>query len=320
MDLEELALFEQSVRRAAATGAGDDLDRALFELGWADALADDPRSAISVVFETQGELNATSSAIEDVIMRELRLEDALGRALVLPSLTLGDPPGVIERGRVTVRGIATRALLRCDTVAVPAIAGHVNVVALIEPAALERRPVKGIDPASGLYEVSAHSVGTGEGMPFNSVDWEAALAKGRLAISHELVGVQRQMLRLARDHATGRIQFGRPISAFQAVRHRLSESLVAVESAHAALGAAWDHPSQFTASVAKAIAGRNSKTVVRHCQQVLAGVGFTASHPFHRYLRRSLVLDGLLGSSRVLSRQIGEELLRTRRLPGALPL
>ena len=128
------------------------------------------------------------------------------------------------------------------------------------------------------------------------------------------------MLELARRHALGRVQFGRPIASFQAVRHRLAETLVAVESAEAVLGAAWEDGSPTTAAVAKALAGRGARTAARHCQQVLAGIGFTTEHPFHRYVRRALVLDELFGSSRSLTRELGVELLAARRLPDFAPL
>jgi len=44
---------------------------------------------------------------------------------------------------------------------------------------------------------------------------------------------------------------------------------------------------------------------------VLGGIGFTAEHPLHRHVRRALVLDGLLGSARELTREAGA-LLRAR--------
>ena len=61
----------------------------------------------------------------------------------------------------------------------------------------------------------------------------------QLALGHELVGAARTMLELAREHALERIQFGQPISMFQAVRHRLADTLVAIETADAVLDAAW---------------------------------------------------------------------------------
>jgi alkylation response protein AidB-like acyl-CoA dehydrogenase len=72
--------------------------------------------------------------------------------------------------------------------------------------------------------------------------------------------------------------------------------------------------------MAKAIAGRAARLAAKHCQQVLAGIGFTLEHPLHRYLRRVRVLDGLLGDTRTLTRALGEELLRTGGLPPILPL
>ena len=128
------------------------------------------------------------------------------------------------------------------------------------------------------------------------------------------------MLDLAREHAVERIQFGVPIASFQAVRHRLADSLVAVESARGALDAAWEAGSPFDAAVAKAIAGRSARLVVKHAQQVLAGIGFTLEHPLHRYVRRVRVLDGLLGDTRTLTRTLGEQLLQDRALPAILPL
>jgi hypothetical protein len=53
---------------------------------------------------------------------------------------------------------------------------------------------------------------------------------------------------------------------------------------------------------------------------VCAGIGFTTEHPLHLSIRRVLVLDQLFGSSRSLTRQFGEELLATRRLPPPLAL
>ena len=151
-------------------------------------------------------------------------------------------------------------------------------------------------------------------------DWDAAIALGRLALGHELVGAMRTMVDLAREHALGRIQFGRPIAGFQAVRHRLAESLVAVEAADAALDGAWHDGTPLGAAVAKAVAGHRAKEVRRHSQQVLAGIGFTTEHDLHLYVRRVLVLDRVLGDARSLTRRLGEQLLADRSVPAILPL
>ena len=147
-----------------------------------------------------------------------------------------------------------------------------------------------------------------------------ALALGRLALAHELAGASRRMLELAREHAVDRIQFGVPIASFQAVRHKLAEALVAVEAAEGTAAATWEDVTPLTAALAKAVAGRSAKVVRRHCQQVLAGIGFTTEHDLHRYVRRTIALDHLLGDSTTLTKQVGEHLLAERSLPSLLLL
>jgi alkylation response protein AidB-like acyl-CoA dehydrogenase len=145
------------------------------------------------------------------------------------------------------------------------------------------------------------------------------------------------MLALARSHALDRVQFGRPLASFQAVRHRLAETLVALEGAEAALAAADDlaggsaagglaggsaggsagasagvGDEELAALLAKAAAGQAALTAARHCQQVLGGIGFTAEHGLNRHVRRALVLDGLLGSARELTREAGARLVAER--------
>jgi acyl-CoA dehydrogenase-like protein len=304
VDREELALFHASLEQATASHTGKALDDALDELGWRDALSADRHSAVSMLFELQGRANATSSAIDVVLANALGVD----AAVVLPLLGSVDPPA--KEG--AVRGLGTGALQRRHRAAVAT--GDILVV--VDTTDLTLRPVGGLDPALGIVEVS------GDGLPSGtqSANWTTAVAAGQLALAHELVGASRAMLQLARDHATERIQFGRPIAAFQAVRHRLAEGLVAIEASDAALDAAWEFESPMNAALAKAIAGRSARTVARHCQQVLAGIGFTTEHPFHRYLRRTLVLDGLLGDARTLAKHVGEDLLRTRQLPPLPPL
>lgn len=131
------------------------------------------------------------------------------------------------------------------------------------------------------------------------------LAEARVAVGWWLVGSARAMLTLARQHALDRVQFGRPIASFQAVRHRLAETLVAIEGAEATLALPGSANPDLTALLAKAAAGKAALTAAKHCQQVLGGIGFTEEHDLHRHVKRALVLDGLLGSSRELTRRAG---------------
>ena len=303
MDAADLELFERSVRGATERFVGAELDAALAELGWGQAFDDDPRAAVSVLFELQGATNTTSSSLTQV----------LGSS-VLPAIGTWGAPGELVGERVRVRGLAYG--LHGDHAVVCATAGEKHVRATVPTGELAVRPVRGLDPWLGLAEVTGEAAAIG----VEPVDWDAAVALGHLAVAHELLGASRTMLDLAREHALSRIQFGRPIAEFQAVRHRLADTLVAIETAAAVVDAAWDDGSAGTAAMAKALAGRGARTTARHCQQVLAGIGFTTEHPLHRSVRRVLVLDELLGAARTLTRELGGELLRTRRLPPLLPL
>ncbi|MHB8662321.1 MAG: acyl-CoA dehydrogenase family protein [Acidimicrobiales bacterium] len=317
MDHADRELFERSLRHATQSCTGDELDVALDDVGWTEALAADPQVAVSLLFELQGAANVTSSSLGRLVATTLGIDNTASAAgVVLPALGGWSPPGRYAGERLTVRGLATSDLLDRQTALVATRRDHNDVVVVVSLDQLSRRPVSGIDPSLGLVEVTGDAVAT-TSWPAH---WSAAVARSQLALGHELVGAARTMLDLAREHALERIQFGRPIATFQAVRHRLADTLVAIETADAALGAAWEDESPQSATMAKALAGRAARTTARHCQQVLAGIGFTTEHALHRYVRRVLVLDELFGSARALTHELGNDVLHNRRLPTLLPL
>jgi hypothetical protein len=320
MDAAELDLFDRTLGRATEAHGGADLDAALVDAGWHEALADDRRAAVSVLFEHQGRTGVTSGALDDVVSHALGFETGPDIAVVFPALGRCQPPALEDPGGVVVQGLGTARLGRRATALVVVGTRHGEQVATVTTADLACRPVGGMDPGFGLVEVTGVVTAVAPMSPIDDDRWSTAVAGARLALGHELVGASAAMLELARVHALGRVQFGRPISAFQAVRHRLADSLVALESARALLHAAWQDRSDETAAMAKALSGRSARTVAGHCQQVLAGVGFTTEHLLHRYIRRVLVLDELFGSARSLTAALGRDVLTRRRIPPPLPL
>jgi hypothetical protein len=315
----ERALFADTVRQLTVQLSGDELDAALDGLGWSEALAVDRPIAVSVLFEALGETNATSSALDEVLSSFLNPAASHAIAVVLPPIRSCDVPARLAGSQVTVHGLGTRALGRHDDVVVVASDQSGSAAFVVPKSSLKLESARGLDPDLGLVEVT----GSVESGPLGGgavVDWRAAVAAGQLALGHELVGAARTMLEHARVHALERMQFGRPIASFQAVRHRLAESIVAIEAAAGLLAAAWDEPDPVIAAMAKAVAGRSARTVARHCQQVLAGIGFTTEHTFHRFFRRIVVLDQLLGAGSELTRRLGEEALGTASLPATFPL
>ena len=320
MDRAERDVFERGLRHAVEAHTGAALDAALLELGWPDALAHDTREAVSVFFALQGSAHASSSALDRVLACSLGLDVPPSSGFVLPPLGRWGPPGELDRDRLVVRGLATSSLPAAATAVVVARAVNTEVAFCVPTAELTLRTVHGMDPELGLVEVHGTVPKDALAPEVVSPSWSASVALAQLAVGYELVGAGRAMLELARQHALARIQFGHPIARFQAVRHRLAETLVAMEAAEGVLDAAWEDRSPVAAAVAKALAGRGARTASRHCQQVLAGIGFTTEHEFHRYARRVVVLDGLFGASRALTRELGADLLAARRLPAFAPL
>jgi hypothetical protein len=294
---EERELLRGAVRDAIAAAPVDRIDDALAELGWLDMLATEPDDAIAIVFETLGALNATASVLDDVVVTGLGLLPSPTLAAALPAF-----------GTWVAPGPAALATARVTTATEIVAGGHPVPIARATSA-----PLGGIDPTMKLFTVSIETTEILE-------SWDDAVALGRRAIAHQIAGATRAMLDFARTHALERVQFGRPVARFQAVRHKLAESLVAIEALDATLGAAAAEPGPLTAALAKTVAGQTARTVGTHCQQVLAGIGFTTDHAFHTYLRRTMLLDGLFGAADDVVVAIGHELLAGGSVPTLIEL
>jgi hypothetical protein len=220
---------------------------------------------------------------------------------------------------VQADGLATARAARAHELLVVCSAPSGLRAVAVPAKAAELGRAQGVDPDGAIHTLRVRGRFE-DGEPLDPDAWSRALALGRRAAAHQIEGACRAMLDLARSHALEREQFGRPIACFQAVRHRLAEALVAAEAAEAALSAARDEPCPETAALAKAVAGRSARTVARHCQQVLAGIGFTTEHAFHRFLKRTMVLEGLLGSADAIVLDVGRRLLAERRVPTLIEL
>lgn len=325
IDAGDRAAMAQSVRLAIAAAplSADgvaEVEQALAGIGWLAMLDEEPDDAVAIVFGALGTTNAMSTALDDVLVTALGEKPRAGLVVLLPRFASWEPPGRIEGDDVHAAGLTSdrvvaataEALIVCGTALEP-------WTAIVPAAAITFEPVRGIDPAARLCAARVQGRAS-RAARLDPAAWQSALSLGRRAVAHQIEGACRVMLDLARAHALARVQFGRPIAGFQAVRHRLAEALVAVESLAAALAAAREQPSHESAALAKAVAGRTAATVTRHCQQVLAGIGFTTEHAFHRLAKRAMVLEGLLGSADRIVLDVGRRLLAERRVPTLVEL
>jgi alkylation response protein AidB-like acyl-CoA dehydrogenase len=121
------------------------------------------------------------------------------------------------------------------------------------------------------------------------------------ALAAEAVGGMARLTDLAVAHARTREQFGVPIGSFQAVKHRIADMVVAVDlGERSAETLVWglEADDDQTPIVAAAMFAHNADayvTVAESALQVLGGIGFTAEHPAHLYVKRARASRALLG-------------------------
>lgn len=133
----------------------------------------------------------------------------------------------------------------------------------------------------------------------------AAVAAARdvaaVVLAAEAAGGAQRLLDLSVEYARTRLQFGRAIGSFQAVKHRCADMAVAVEHARsAAYHAAWaadsgvDDP-RLAADLATVVTAEAYLRVAKSTVQVHGGIGFTWEHPAHLYYKRAVSDAALLG-------------------------
>jgi alkylation response protein AidB-like acyl-CoA dehydrogenase len=130
---------------------------------------------------------------------------------------------------------------------------------------------------------------------------ERMLDLAAVALSAEMVGGAQRCLDMSVEYAKVRVQFGRPIGSFQAIKHKCADMLLEVESAKsAAYYAGWcaaelndELPS--VASLAKAYCSEAYFHAAAENIQIHGGIGFTWEHPAHLYFKRAKSSELLLG-------------------------
>lgn len=142
-----------------------------------------------------------------------------------------------------------------------------------------------------------------------------ALHVGAALLAVEQVGAAQHLLNLSTEYARTRLQFGRPIGSFQAVKHRLADDLVAVEHARStAYHAIWaltdaSDDAALSVSIAQATCSSAFVRVAGDTIQVHGGIGFTWEHQAHLYYKRAYTDAALLGSAEQHRARIAEFVL-----------
>jgi alkylation response protein AidB-like acyl-CoA dehydrogenase len=134
-----------------------------------------------------------------------------------------------------------------------------------------------------------------------------------VALTGEQVGVATAALQLAVAYARQRVQFGRAIGSFQAIKHLCADMLVDTESAGAlasslarAADADADADLAVAAAMAKAACSELGFSVAARMVQVHGGIGFTWEHDAHLYYRRAKSSELMFGDATEHRRRLGE--------------
>jgi len=169
---------------------------------------------------------------------------------------------------------------------------------------LGRRPLETLDltrkqAALSLDAVPARLIGA-EGSAADVV--AATLRLAAVALAAEQVGGAQRCLDMSIEYAKIRMQFGRPIGSFQAIKHMCADMLLEVESARsAAYYAAWaaqdgSDELPLLASLAKACCSEAYFRAAADNIQIHGGIGFTWEHDAHLYYRRAKSAELMLGT------------------------
>ena len=122
---------------------------------------------------------------------------------------------------------------------------------------------------------------------------ELLVDRAATLVSAEMLGAADRVLAMTVDYAKDRVQFGKPIGSFQAVKHMLADALVDVEGMRSTVyyaawcAAAGDADRSLSASMAKAWCSDASRRVMAAGLQVHGGIGFTWEHDMHLYVKRA---------------------------------
>jgi alkylation response protein AidB-like acyl-CoA dehydrogenase len=147
--------------------------------------------------------------------------------------------------------------------------------------------------------------------------WADVVNRAGVALAAQLVGLAARMLDLGIDHSANRKQFGKPVGAFQAVKHHLSDVAVKIEFARpvvyrAAYAVQKQDPRRAVhVSHARLAAGEAARLAARRSLQVHGAMGYTWEADLQMFMKRAWALDASWGDrgfhkTRVAAHVLGE--------------
>ncbi|ORA74464.1 acyl-CoA dehydrogenase [Mycobacterium heidelbergense] len=253
-----------------------------------------------------GELADAATVLRE-LGRNLVPSPLLGTTLAELALLAAPEPDAETLGGLAEGSSIGALVLDADYVVNGDIA---DVVVAVEDGQLIRwtrfaaEPVTTMDPTRRLARVKAE-----ETEPIGPDPGLADLAA--ILLAAEQIGAAERCLELTVEYTKSRVQFGRPIGSFQALKHRMADLYVAISAAKAVVNDACDDPSPTNAATARLAASEALCAVAAEGIQLHGGIAITWEHDMHLYFKRAHGSAHLLRSSRELLRQLESEVLET---------
>ena len=165
-------------------------------------------------------------------------------------------------------------------------------------------PVDAMDPTRRLARIESKDT--------TEIGADPGLAEtAAILLAAEQIGAAAKCLDLTVAYTKDRVQFGRPIGSFQALKHRMADLYVAVQSARAVVGDAIAEPSATSAALARFAASEAFSKVAAEAVQMHGGIAITWEHDIQLYFKRAHGSAQVLGSPREHLRRLESEVFST---------
>ena len=248
----------------------------------------------SVVLAANAILNAGTEDQKQTLLPSI----AAGETVA--ALAFTEENGVWDSSGVTLTATQSGGGYRLDGTKTLVLDGHTADLIVV----LARKPGTSGDEGLSFFTVSGGARGL-ERRLLKSVDTTRKLALlkfNSVCLANEMVGGADHLRQSALDYVSMRMQFGRPISGFQAIKHKCADMLVDVELAKAAAYYAAETAAEEAAdlpaiaSLAKACASDAFIQTAKETIQLHGGIGFTWDNDTHLWYKRAKSSEVFLGS------------------------
>jgi alkylation response protein AidB-like acyl-CoA dehydrogenase len=253
-----------------------------------------------------GELADAATVLQE-LGRALVPSPLLGTTLAELALLAAPEPDAETLERLAEGGSIGALVLDADYVVNGDVA---DVVAAADGGQVSRwtrfsaQPVATMDPTRRLARLRAEEV--------EAIGADPGIADtAAILLAAEQVGAAERCLELTVEYTKSRVQFGRPIGSFQALKHRMADLYVAVAAARAVVSDACDDPTPTNAATARLAASEALCAVAAEGIQLHGGIAITWEHDMHLYFKRAHGSAQLLRSPREVLRQLESEVIQT---------